>query len=83
MGYKQKDVALILGHKSSTRLSQWEKGIALPSVINLLKLSFIYRTLPNELYPNLTQKIEDELTANEQIFHDRFDSKQENVNYLF
>lgn len=50
MGYKQKDVAKLLGHKSTNRISRWEKGLSMPSVANLIKLSVQYHCLMNELY---------------------------------
>jgi len=50
MGYKQNEVAKLLGLKSSSRISRWEKGLAMPSVENLIKLSALYATLMNELY---------------------------------
>ena len=53
MGYKQKDVALLMNLRDTSHISRWEKGLSLPSTINLLKLSIIYRTFPNELYYNL------------------------------
>lgn len=56
MGYSQQDVAKILGFRSSGRISRWEKGEAIPSVKNLLKLSVLYATLPNELYFDLWQE---------------------------
>ena len=50
MGYKQNEVAKLLGLKSASRISRWEKGLAMPSVENLIKLSALYSTLMNELY---------------------------------
>lgn len=50
MGYKQNEVAKLLGLKSASRISRWEKGLAMPSVENLIKLSVLYATLMNELY---------------------------------
>lgn len=55
MGYSQKEVAALLGFESTSRISRWEKGEAMPSVKNLLKLSVLYATLPNELYFDLWQ----------------------------
>lgn len=53
MGYSQKEVARLLGHKDTTMLSRWEKGKSMPSARNLLKLSIIYRTLADQLYFDL------------------------------
>ena len=49
-GYSQKKLARMLGMKSSTLISQWEKGITLPTLDSLLKLCVIYNTLIEELY---------------------------------
>lgn len=54
-GYSQLSVAFLLGHKSSNQLSRWERGHAVPSIENLLKLSVLYRVLPNQLYPNYVE----------------------------
>lgn len=60
-GMRQLDVASLLGHTSADRISHWEKGLAVPSLVNLFKLSIIYRTSPQELYPELHAAITDEL----------------------
>lgn len=65
MGYKQIDVAHLLGVISTNRISRWERGLAMPSALNLLKLSILYRTLVNELYFDLGQEVRDELSAKE------------------
>lgn len=49
----QKQVVKKLGLYSSAALSDWEHGKVLPSTINLIKLSILYRTYPNELYHEL------------------------------
>jgi transcriptional regulator with XRE-family HTH domain len=53
MGYTQKDVAVLLGLKSSNRISNWEQGKAVPNIVNLIDLSILYSTLPAELYSDL------------------------------
>ena len=66
MGYKQKDVAYLLGLVSTNRISQWEHGLTLPNTTNLIKLSVIYRTLPTDLYYDLMNTIRQELSTKEQ-----------------
>lgn len=68
MGYKQKDVALLMHLRDTSHVSRWEKGISLPSTINLLKLSIIYRTFPNELYYNLLLELRHKILNNEKEF---------------
>jgi transcriptional regulator with XRE-family HTH domain len=60
LGLKQTDVAGMLGHASPDRISHWEKGSALPGVINLFKLSLIYRVPPEQMYADLYKSLADE-----------------------
>ena len=53
----QFDVILRLGLRSTDRISKWEKGTRLPSLINLFKLAEIYKVSPKELYPEIAQAI--------------------------
>ena len=62
---KQHQVAMILGLNSTCPVSQWEQGKAMPSVNNLIKLSLIYRALPNDLYPELFDHLREELKTKE------------------
>ena len=66
MGYHQNQVALLLGFENANRISRWEKGVTVPGLVNLLKLSIIYRTFPNELYFELIQKLRAEILEKEQ-----------------
>jgi transcriptional regulator with XRE-family HTH domain len=63
--YTQSHVAQLLGLKSTVMLSAWEQGDAMPTAINLIKLSLIYRTYPNELYSQLFQELKEALTIQE------------------
>lgn len=71
MGYTQKDVAKMLGIENTCRLSRWEKGFALPNVINLFKLSILYRTLPEELYRDISSELRDTLRKSELLIKKR------------
>jgi transcriptional regulator with XRE-family HTH domain len=61
MGFKQKVVAKKLGINNASMISRWETGLSMPSGINLLKLSKLYKTLVNELYWEFTKELESEL----------------------
>ncbi|GAB3910133.1 hypothetical protein GCM10028826_18210 [Mucilaginibacter boryungensis] len=63
MGLKQRHVARLLGLHDTKPISLWEKGQAMPNSVNLIKLSIIYRTFPNELYYELFGELREELTA--------------------
>lgn len=52
-GYTQVQVAALLGLHRAIPLSQWERGTAFPSVLNLLKLSALYQVPAHELYEPL------------------------------
>ncbi len=65
MGYTQRKVAVLLGLHDTVPISLWEKGKALPSTVNLIKLSLIYRTYPNELYDDLFYSFREELKIKE------------------
>ena len=71
MGYKQSDVAHLLGLRNTNRISRWEKGLSFPSVVNLIKLSIIYRTFPNELYFDLLLTLRHELLNKEKKYFDK------------
>jgi transcriptional regulator with XRE-family HTH domain len=46
----QLDVAKQLGMKSQDRISHWEKGQSIPSVINLFKICKLYNVKPEDVY---------------------------------
>jgi len=61
LGLKQTDVAEMFGHASPDRISHWEKGVAFPGIVNLFKLSLIYRVPPEQLYEDLYKSLADKL----------------------
>ena len=67
MGLKQTEVAKLLGHSGSSELSKWEKGISKPSLDNILKLSFLYKTLVNDLYFDLYSHISSTLHQKKEL----------------
>ena len=48
-GMLQVEVAQLLGHLNSDRMSDWEKGYGMPSVANLFKLTTIFGVSAEEL----------------------------------
>jgi hypothetical protein len=65
MGYTQRHVATLLALHDAVPVSLWEKGATLPSTVNLIKLSLIYRTYPNELYREVFHCFREELRDKE------------------
>lgn len=62
-GLKQRHIARLLALHDTKPVSLWERGLAMPSTLNLIKLSIIYRTLPNELYYELFVELKAEIAA--------------------
>ncbi len=56
-GLTQKAVAESLGLDCTDRISRWENGVAMPSVVNLFRLADVYKVTPHELYPGLWGEI--------------------------
>ncbi len=67
-GYKQTEVAKLLGLYGTVPLRSWEKGKSMPSGVNLVKLSVLYRTYPNDLYPDYFRKVKAEMDTAELCF---------------
>ncbi|MFB9841117.1 helix-turn-helix domain-containing protein [Mucilaginibacter ginsenosidivorans] len=65
LGLTQRQVATLLDLHDSVPISQWEKGTKLPNAMNLIKLSLIYHTIPNELYDELFQDFRETLRLKE------------------
>ncbi len=66
-GYKQEFVMEYLGLNSTNRISRWEKGLAMPSVINLFKLSVLYNTLVDQLYSEQIYEIKRNLKNKDKL----------------
>lgn len=58
VGLSQFEVTVRMGFHSTDRISKWEKGTRLPSLVNLFKLAEIYHVTPKELYPEIEPTIQ-------------------------
>jgi len=65
-GLRQKDVAKVLGLKSASMISRWEKGVCLPNTINLFKLAVLYRTMSDALFIDLIRELRSEIQKREE-----------------
>jgi transcriptional regulator with XRE-family HTH domain len=65
-GLSQRQAARILGIGSTSMISRWEKGICLPSTLNVFKLAALYRTMADPMFPNLTKMLKEELVKREE-----------------
>lgn len=74
-GYKQEQVMKYLGLGSTNRISRWEKGLAMPSAINLFKLSILYNTLVDQLYSGHIRDIKRKMTGKKKLLVSRHQNK--------
>ena len=65
-GLKQKDVARILGIKSASMVSRWEKGLCMPSTFNLFRLATLYRTMADALFVDVLRALRDDVYKREE-----------------
>ena len=59
-GFKQKEVARILGLKNASVISRWENSICLPKLSSAFKLAVLYRTMVDALFKDEIYKAEQE-----------------------
>ena len=62
IGLTQFEVAEALGFHHEGRIGKWEKGLSLPSTVNLLKLSVLYEASLTELFPNEYRELQKEIS---------------------
>jgi len=65
-GLQQKDVANVLGLKSASMISRWEKGLCLPNTRNLFRLAILYRTMSDALFLDLIKQMKNDIQKREQ-----------------
>lgn len=56
-GFSYKTLAALLGLRNPRAISRWEKGYTMPSAGYLLKLSYLFKTPPPQLYPEYYQEL--------------------------
>ena len=79
-GLRQIDVADHLKLDCANRLSRWENGSSIPSVINLFQLAALYKVLPHELYQETWQTMENR--GNERVPETTTPSQSGDMNIL-
>lgn len=60
-GFGQKQVAILLGHKTIDQISRYERGARLPNLKTALKLQIIYNLPINILFPGYLTRCLDEI----------------------
>jgi transcriptional regulator with XRE-family HTH domain len=66
MAFTQTQVAQLLGHRDSKRISNLELGRRLPSLQTSLRLAIIYRVPVDFLYPEMYSAQREQIRAREQ-----------------
>jgi transcriptional regulator with XRE-family HTH domain len=66
-GLSQVQVAAKLGLRQSSCISLWEKGYSMPGTEYLFRLSILYNTVPNKLYGDFFQSLQQELFAQHEL----------------
>jgi len=64
-GLTQRDVAKLLGLRTSSRISKWESGACLPSLANAFRLSVVYRVLADALFVDLLRSLRKDINERE------------------
>lgn len=64
-GYKQIDVAKMLGIKSSSKISRWEKGESIPNLVNAFKISILFRVMVDSLFIDLLRHLRKDMKERE------------------
>ena len=75
-GFKQKDVACILGLKNPNMISQWENGLYPPRLQSAFKLAILYRTMVDTLFIDLRMLLIEEVTQAEKLYKQKRSSNQ-------
>ena len=65
-GLKQKEAAEVLGFKSASMISRWERGVCLPSTMNLFRLAALYRRMTDALFIDLLRALRVDLHRREE-----------------
>ena len=77
LGYSIKEVAGLLQIRCSNRLSRWEKGVAMPSLKNAIKLGLLYHSLVEQLFYEYRQALKATLLERERQLQEKKHSSKE------
>jgi transcriptional regulator with XRE-family HTH domain len=65
MGFTQKRVAQLLGHRDTTMISHYERGRTLPPLLIALGLEIVYRVPVAFLFPGLYDEMKQQIRSKE------------------
>lgn len=66
---RQTDMAAIMGFEVIDRICHWERGRAIPNLINAIRLSILFQADLKDLYPELYARIQSEIQTNVKAHH--------------
>lgn len=66
MGFSQKQVAKLLGHRDASMVSHYEHGRCLPPIVVALGLEIIYRVPVAFLFPGMYDALKDKIRKHEE-----------------
>jgi len=72
----------VLGLKSASMISRWEKGLCLPNIRNLFRLAILYRTMSDALYMDLIRQMRNDIQKREQIILEKMKKGHSKKNKL-
>ncbi len=81
-GLGQKTVARLLGHRSTSVISEYETGRLLPSLPSALRLAVVYNRPITELYPDLYRQIQEEVRAAQNKNHTSIKQGHEHATHV-
>lgn len=67
MGYTQRQVAGLLGHRDASMVSHYEHSRALPPLATALSLEIIYRVPVAFLFPGMYDELKRKIRAQEEM----------------
>jgi transcriptional regulator with XRE-family HTH domain len=68
MGFTQRQVARLLGHRDTSMVSHYEHGRALPPLQVALNLELIYRVPVAFLFPVMYDELKRQIRKQEEVF---------------
>jgi hypothetical protein len=69
VGLHQKDLAMLLPHAGSNRVSVVERTLRPPNAQEILAYPLVFGTLPEEIFPGLVEEVEDAVLRNAYRIH--------------
>lgn len=67
LSFSSRQVAALLGHQTTSTLSNYERGERLPGLVNALRLAIILRVPIEFLFPILYEELREEIRALEEL----------------